>query len=64
MFRPLLEYNKNDVSWKPKIILNLKIVGQYLPKILSEYIEAPNLALANDCIYITNRNKSLDNIRH
>ena len=43
-------------------ILNLKIVGQYLPKILSEYIEAPHLARTNDCIYITNRNKSLDNI--
>tara|TARA_B100000902_G_scaffold181999_1_gene174844 strand:+ start:3077 stop:3718 length:642 start_codon:yes stop_codon:yes gene_type:complete len=55
VFKPLLEYNleykleynlennKNYISWKPKIILNLKIIGKYLPKILSEYIEAPNL---------------------
>lgn len=64
IFRPLLEYSKTNVSWKPKIIINLKIVGQYLPKILSEYIEAPHLERANNCIYITNRNKSLDNIRH
>ena len=51
VFKPLLEYNleynlennKNYISWKPEIILNLKIIGKYLPKILSEYIEAPNL---------------------
>lgn len=52
IFRPLLEYNlkykleynKNYISWNPKIIINLKIIGKYLPKILSEYIEAPNLS--------------------
>lgn len=44
VFKPLLENNKNYISWKPKIIINLKIIGKYLPKILSEYIEAPNLS--------------------
>ena len=38
----------NHVSWKLPLINNLKIVGKCLPKILSEYIEAPDLEISEN----------------
>ena len=48
IFRPLMNIKYRHVSWKLPLINNLKIVGKCLPKILSEYIEAPDLEISEN----------------